>query len=135
MFSSKYYIFFGIMISAFLMLFTCLHRPGKSQTEQTTMSLTNPVADTTASFSAVSENTRVALIEPCGRCHQSSLASHKPGAVAIFDLDAGEQWHSNLNKERLNGLDRRAMGNSSLSEEERKQIAEFVALKGAQLRE
>jgi len=126
-------MFFGIMVTAFLMLFTCLHRPDKSQTEQATTPLTDPAADTTPSFSAVSENTRIALIEPCGRCHQSTLASHKPGAVAIFDLDAGEQWHSNLNEDRLKGLDRRTKGSSSLSEEERAQIAEFVALKGAQL--
>lgn len=126
-------MFFGIVVSAFLILFTCLHHPDKSQADQATTPLTDPSADTTASFSVVSENTRIALIEPCGRCHQSTLASHKPGAVAIFDLDAGEQWHSNLNKERLNGLDRRTKDNSSLSGEERQQIAEFVALKGAQL--
>lgn len=130
--SSKYLIVFGIIVSAFLMLFTCLHPTDKPQTEQATLSPTAnliPASDTTTTFAEVSENTRRTLLLPCGRCHQSTLATHKPGAIAIFDLDAGEQWHSRLNEERLSGLDRRTRGSSSLSDEERAQIAEFVALK------
>lgn len=136
MFNSKYFAFFGCLVAAFLLLFTCLHRTDKPQTEQATLSPTAnliPASDTTVSFAAVSENSRIALLNACGRCHQSTLASHKPGAIAIFDLDSGEQWHSRLNEERLNGLDRRTKGSSSLNEEERAQIAEFVAMKRALL--
>ena len=132
MFSSKHFMAFGIIVAAFLTLFTCLHGADEPQKEQATSPLAVKLptaADTATSFEVVSENTRIALLKPCGRCHQSTLDSYKPGAVAIFDLDAGEQWHSKLNGEQLNGLDRRAKGNSSLSEEERTQIAEFVALK------
>lgn len=132
MFSSKHFMAFGIIVAAFLTLFTCLHGTDKPQKAQATppLAVKLPTApDTATSFEAVSENARIALLKPCGRCHQSTLDSHKPGAVAIFDLDAGEQWHAKLNEERLNGLDRRAKGNSSLSEEERSQISEFVALK------
>ncbi len=136
MLSSKYFVFYGCLVSAFLLLFTCLHHTDNPQTEQATLApAVNliPASDTTTSFAKVSENTRIALLLPCGRCHQSTLASHKPGAIAIFDLDTGELWHSQLNEERLNGLDRRTKGSSSLSEKERAQIAEFVAIKRTQL--
>ncbi|MCK5441066.1 MAG: hypothetical protein KAJ23_04155 [Maribacter sp.] len=67
-----------------------------------------PTPEILLAFSKASEGTRVALIQACGRYHQSTLASHKPKAVAIFDLDCREQWHDKLIEENLEGLARRA---------------------------
>jgi hypothetical protein len=140
-----YLILQGIILSVLLMPNTCVQRTARAPAEQTPHSPAadaNPVAekiipvtDSLVSFSAVSESARSALIISCGRCHQSTLDSHKPGAIAIFDLDQGAQWHAGLNREQLSGLDRRAKGNTSLNEEQRNLIAEFVALKRTHLPE
>jgi hypothetical protein len=148
MFSVGYFIFSVLVAFTLLMPNTCLKQAEKPPVEdpetpvvehtgkplledsdQPPVEISDSILIPAPPFSSLSENARIALVLPCGRCHQSTLESHKPGAVAIFDLDAGELWHSDLNEERLNGLGRRAAGNSSLSEEERGQIAEFVAMK------
>jgi hypothetical protein len=46
------------------------------------------------------EETRDLAKPECGSCHQSSLETAKPGAIAVFDLDA-EDWASRMNADRL----------------------------------
>ncbi len=136
MLTIKYLMYCGVFLATMQFPHGCLQqqsRPAARDESVPPPERSLSVANTADSFKTLSEQARVALLLPCGRCHQSTLESHKAGAVAIFDLDAGEQWHTNLNEDRLNGLERRAKGNSSLSVEEREQIAEFVALKQAQL--
>lgn len=138
-----YFVFHGIIVAALLLPVTCLHRSDKShmehgsrptaEKERPVSEEVTPAPDSTASFSVVSESARKALIVSCGRCHQSTLDSHKPGAIAVFDLDLGEQWHATLNAEQLTGMDRRAKGNTTLNKEQRRMIAEFVARKEALL--
>lgn len=138
-----FFILRGILVAALLMPATCLQRSDKSEMkpgsspqaeeERPFGEEVKPAPDSTASFSAVSESARKALVVSCGRCHQSTLDSHKPGAIAVFDLDLGKQWHATLNAEQLTGMDRRAKGNTSLNEEQRRMISAFVALKQAQL--
>ena len=132
----KYVTFFVLLLVAGLLVHTCLRPTDKKESDSDPVSLSakkTAILDTLPNFPTASENARLALIVSCGRCHQSTLESHKPGAVAIFDLDEGEQWHSKLTLERLPGMERRAKGNASLSEEEKDQIVQFITLKRAQL--
>lgn len=125
-------LFYSFFCAVVFLPRSCQQRVDKAPKEQTVSTPAEKqetTADSTASFTVVSEGTRVALIEPCGRCHQSTLDTHKAGAIAIFDLDKGEAWHTTLKEEHLSGLERRAMGNASISEEEREQIVAFLAQK------
>ncbi len=118
------------------MAFKCVERRDAPVVKQTTIpdrKETQPYTETTSTFTETSEATRKTLVQHCGRCHQSTLASHKPGAIAVFDLDRRELWHDKLNVKTLEGLGRRIKTNSSISEEERAVIEEFVALKQSQL--
>lgn len=136
MFRVKKIVFIGSLAALISLAFTCGERHNKPTTEQSGMPVLEDVeslAETTVTFSEASEGTRLALIQPCGRCHQSTLASHKPKAIAIFDLDGKEQWHDQLTEENLEGLGRRAKNNSAISEDEFALIEAFISQKRAQL--
>lgn len=135
MLTIKHLIFWGLLATLLQLPHGCWQHLSKPQEKVSAMpdEESQTADEPSPLFSLLSEQARVALIVPCGRCHQSTLDSHKPGAVAIFDLDAGDAWHTNLDEDKLSGLARRAKGNSSLSEEERGQIASFVDQKRAQL--
>jgi hypothetical protein len=134
----------GIFAGLLSLAFTCREGNRNMQEEKTNiaekegagfsaMEEVASAADSTSAFSKASEGTRQVLIQHCGRCHQSTLATHKAGAIAIFDLDRMDQWHYNLTEETLEGLARRTSNNSSVTDEERAFIEEFVALKQEQL--
>lgn len=128
--------FVGSLAGLVSLMFTCIERHNKPSVEQSSLPVIEkpkPTSETFSAFSEASEGTRVALIQACGRCHQSTLASHKPKAVAIFDLDCREQWHDKLTEENLEGLARRAKKNNAISEEEFVLIEAFLSQKRKQL--
>jgi hypothetical protein len=73
---------------------------------------------------AVREQVRGLAKTYCGTCHQASLPTAKPGALAIFDLDA-EDWSSTLTTERLTGGFSRRL-NARLDAAGRQQLRAFV---------
>ncbi len=87
------------------------------------------------SFDECSEITRGVLITFCGSCHQSSLDSHKAGAIEIFDLDMKANWHAYLSEENLQGIDRRTQNKSTITKQQKEAIATFLNLKEAQLKQ
>ncbi|MFD0862058.1 hypothetical protein ACFQ1M_07550 [Sungkyunkwania multivorans] len=94
----------------------------------------NPNFSDTHSFEKVSEITRLALEKPCGSCHLSSLNTHKPAAIAFFDLDQGPRWHISLTKENLEGMAGRIKDRPSITVEQKEAIAVFLELKGSELK-
>ena len=88
-----------------------------------TSATTSPATD---KFDKLQKETRTALIKPCGSCHISSFPTAKTGALAIYDLDDGDQWYSKMTAEHLQGLASRAEGGDQFSEEEKKTITDFV---------
>ncbi|GAA4278643.1 hypothetical protein [Aquimarina mytili] len=84
------------------------------------------------SFEECSEITRGVLITFCGSCHQSSLDSHKAGAIQVFDLDKMANWHTSLSEENLNGIARRTQ-NKDITDQKKEAIATFIKLKELQL--
>ncbi len=87
------------------------------------------------SFEGCSKITRGVLITHCGSCHQSSLDSHKAGAIQIFDLDMGINWHTSLSEENLPGIAQRTQNKSTITEQQKEAIAIFLKLKESQLKE
>lgn len=60
----------------------------------------------------------------CGECHQASLPTAKPAALAIYNLDR-DDWASMLTEERLrNGFPRRL--NGRLDADGRQQLRRFI---------
>ena len=122
----------AVLLSGVVLLgFTCRNSYGGPVAQEIKLmkegaAASNEVLD---SFDEVSEHSRIALIEPCGRCHQSGLDTHKKAAIAVFDLDLMEMWHSNLKEDHLKGLIGRAEGNQAISKEELEHIKQFVSLK------
>jgi mono/diheme cytochrome c family protein len=51
------------------------------------------------------DRTREAVRPHCGECHTSSLATAKPGALAIFDLDQPD-WGAAMSREQLETFSR-----------------------------
>lgn len=136
MFRVKKITTIGIFAGLISLAFTCTERHRKLNVKHTPAPITKdsaPLEELTPDFAEISEGTRIALVQHCGHCHQSTLASHKPGAVAVFDLDAMEQWHNKLTKKNLEGLDRRTKSKASVTEKQRVIIEEFLALKLVQL--
>ncbi len=68
---------------------------------------------------------RDALVAPCGRCHQSSLPTADPKALAIFDLDQPE-WSATMSREQLEALGGRARRSSSMAPAEKDAIERFL---------
>jgi hypothetical protein len=63
------------------------------------------------------------IIRPrCGTCHTSTLATAKPGALAIFDL-ARDDWSAMITKEHFPGFERRL---KSLEEPDRAMVSRLV---------
>ncbi len=131
---------FKIQFLTIVLLVGLVHRCVKEQPIETfednalpieaTKSLTS---DDIMSFDECSEITRNVLITHCGSCHQSTLTTHKPGAIAIFDLDKKTQWHSNLSVHDLQGLMQRTKNKNSITEAQLDAIGMFVQLKTAQI--
>ncbi len=86
-------------------------------------------------FEENSKITRGVLITHCGSCHQSTLESHKAGAIKIFDLDQGSNWHQTLEEEHLLGITNRTKNKNSISEIQKEAIHTFIALKEIQLKD
>ncbi|MBT8304471.1 MAG: hypothetical protein KJP09_08385, partial [Bacteroidia bacterium] len=84
-------------------------------------------------FEECSKITRSVLITHCGSCHQSSLDTHKAGAIAIFDLDKGINWHTDLAEEHLHGIAKRTQNKSTVSEQQKEAISIFLELKELEL--
>ena len=60
----------------------------------------------------------------CGTCHTASLPTAVPGALAIYNLDAGE-WSSTLTAAQLrNGFPRRL--NGKLDDDGKKVLKTFI---------
>ena len=85
-------------------------------------------------FEECSEITRKVLITFCGSCHQSSLETHKPAAIAIFDLDKGKNWHATLIHDHIEGIENRIENKSPSTQEELDAIEVFLELKASQLK-
>lgn len=73
---------------------------------------------------AVREQVRGFAKTYCGACHQASLPTAKPAALAIFNLDA-EDWSSTLSLARLKGGFPRRL-NARLDDSGRQQLRAFV---------
>ncbi|NAS13283.1 hypothetical protein [Poritiphilus flavus] len=131
-------IAFAVILGGFALLaHTCKQQDGKSlvhQWEESETAIPENTAEAEKLFEEASEQTRVALIEPCGRCHQSTLKTHKAAAIAFFDLDQGENWHMDLDEDNLEGLAGRANSNKAISDTERENISLFITLKKAKLK-
>jgi mono/diheme cytochrome c family protein len=67
----------------------------------------------------------------CGSCHQASLPTAKPAALAIYNLDASGDWAATLSAAQLEGgFTRRLAGR--LDDDGRRALAAFVAHEVAQ---
>jgi hypothetical protein len=111
-------------------------RHKKLTIEHSPVPVTKPTEQSEAAnptFAQSSEATRLALVEHCGKCHQSTLSSHKPGAIAVFDLDAMAAWHDKLVDGNLGGIDKRTKNKPAVTDNQRTAILEFLALKQEQL--
>lgn len=61
----------------------------------------------------------------CGKCHQSSRPTAKPGALAIFDLDQ-KPWHRSVSDEHLEKISRSIGKRKGLSEADRAAVRNFI---------
>ena len=81
-------------------------------------------------YAALREQIRGEAKTYCGTCHRSSLATAKPAALAIYDLDR-DNWVSTLTPQQLqNGFPRRL--NARLDDGGRQQLRAFIAAELAQ---
>ncbi len=129
---------YSLKISSFLLTFvalcaqSCVHNTHTSKMEDfvpATDLQTTVVNPDEGVFEKCSLTTRGVLITHCGSCHQSSLETHKPGAIAIFDLDKGANWHTSLHSEHLEGISNRILNKSSITEEQKEDITRFLEIK------
>ncbi|MEZ5429078.1 MAG: hypothetical protein R2747_22720 [Pyrinomonadaceae bacterium] len=65
------------------------------------------------------------LKEHCGQCHQSSLPTANPKALAIFDLDK-TPWYGSVSDQRLESISRRIGKKSGISDSDRSATLEFI---------
>lgn len=65
----------------------------------------------------------------CGMCHQSTLPTAKPAALAIHDLDS-PAWPATLSRAQLEGGFMRRL-NAKLDDEGKSLLRAFVAAEGA----
>jgi len=73
---------------------------------------------------AVREQVRGYAKAHCGTCHQASLPTAKPAALAIYNLDA-EDWSSTLTAAQLKGGFPRRL-NAQLDDAGRQQLRAFI---------
>ncbi|WP_299436654.1 hypothetical protein [uncultured Aquimarina sp.] len=88
-----------------------------------------PVNADKSTFEENSEITRAVLITHCGSCHQSSLDTHKPEAIKIFDLDMAANWHTSLSVENLPGIADRIKNKPAITSQQKEAIDTFLKLK------
>ena len=120
----------------FLSLQTCKTEHGDNYEKPVVIPVKTDIetkATLEGAFNTHSETTRKVLITFCGSCHQSSLETHKPAAIAIFDLDKGEDWHKTLVKHHIKGIENRIQNKNPITEEQQKAIIAFLELKESQL--
>lgn len=122
---------FALTLSVIL-VHGCLHETSHTNVENTMIpvetSTSLPVSNE-KSFEMCSKITREVLITHCGSCHQSSLTTHKSGAIAIFDLDKGANWHNALSEEHLESISNRTENKTSITKMQKEAIASFIKLK------
>ncbi len=117
---------------------TCVKETDSSYVEkiETTSAInTRPVNADKKTFEKNSKITRAVLITHCGSCHQSSLDSHQPEAIKIFDLDLAANWHISLSKENLSGIANRTQNKSAITTAQKEAITTFLQLKEQQLKQ
>lgn len=83
-----------------------------------------PRALAAADHAAARDRVRADAKVHCGSCHQSSLPTAKPAALAIYDLDR-DDWASMLTESRLRGGFPRRL-NGRLDEGGRQQLRRFI---------
>ena len=64
------------------------------------------------------------LVGPCGSCHRSSLATAKPRALAVFDLEE-KVWHRHMTDDQIRELARRARLSKEVDEWDRPIVDRF----------
>lgn len=105
-----------------LLLAACSHRPlSPAATPASSPTPSAAPADTQALRAQV----RGFAITHCGTCHRATLATAKPAALAIYNLDA-EDWSATLTAARLEGGFTRRL-NARLNERDRELLRAFVA--------
>ncbi len=122
--------FLALRISAVMVcaaLAACTHRPPISASSNA--STTPAVAAQPAASGDVRERMRAITKVHCGSCHQSTLPTAKPAALAIYDLDSPE-WPTTLSRARLEGGFTRRL-NAVLDEESKSLLRAFVAAEAA----
>ncbi|MBQ4819308.1 hypothetical protein [Aquimarina sp. MMG016] len=127
-------LFFALVV---LSTRTCVQDTSTSEVEDIIIPIemkTNQLTSDEPSFEKCSAITRGVLITHCGSCHQSSLESHKIGAIQIFDLDMGANWHTSLSEEHLQGIAGRIKNKSAVTQKQKEAIDVFLQLKESQLK-
>jgi hypothetical protein len=66
------------------------------------------------------------LLEPCGSCHLPGLATSKPMALLVFDLDENP-WYGRMSDEQLGQLGRRIGGSGRIDPLDEILVERFVA--------
>lgn len=72
------------------------------------------------------ETTIKVLADNCGKCHQSTLPTANPKALAIFDLDK-KPWYTSVTDNHLEGISRRIGTKSGISDSDRAAVLDFIA--------
>ncbi|SHI41757.1 hypothetical protein [Aquimarina spongiae] len=132
---TKIVVFFSA--SFFLVIKGCIRDTHVSKVDPVLVTIPSETITTTVnedSFKTHSETTRKVLITFCGSCHQSSLETHKPAAIAIFDLDKGKYWHATLIHDHIEGIENRIENKSPITREQLHAIEVFLELKASQLK-
>lgn len=89
----------------------------KEQKNNTSLALTT-------SLDKDAESVKEMLKPHCGKCHQSTLPSSLKGAIAVFDLDAQENWYTQMTHDQVEQIPSRMAG--KVDEIEKQTIARFV---------
>ena len=87
------------------------------------------LAASPAGAATLRERMRAIAKTHCGTCHQSTLATAKPAALAIHDLDSPE-WPATLTRAQLEGGFTRRL-NARLDDEGKSLLRAFVAEEAA----
>jgi hypothetical protein len=67
---------------------------------------------------------RELLVLPCGSCHRSSLATAKPRALAVFDLDE-TVWDRHMTDDQVREMARRARASKEIDALDRPTVDRF----------
>ncbi len=118
-----------IWAGAALLLAACSHRPAPPTGLPASLPAASPPSSANAAAApadtlALRAQIRGLAKTHCGTCHQATLATAKPAALAIYNLDA-EDWSSTLTAARLEGGFTRRL-NARLNERDRELLRAFV---------